>query len=86
MASHKCRNEVFISISRFRKVLKNEEENKQNKASPPAPPRRGRGVICFPLISTTVSHLHVYYHLYTDILHSMTHKIIALHMLNSIQI
>ena len=48
--------------------------------------RRGRGVICFPLIATTVSHLHVYYHLYTDILYSMTHKIIALHMLNSIQI
>ena len=46
----------------------------------------GGGVICFPIISTTESHLHVYYHLYTDILYSMTHKIIALHMLNSIQI
>ena len=51
----------------------------------PLPEERG-GMICFPIISTTVSHLHVYYHLYTDILHSMTHKIIVLHMLNSIQI
>ena len=63
-------------LSSFRKL------NEQR----PTVPRRGRGVICFPIISTTESHLHVYYHLYTDILHSMTHKIIALHMLNSIQI
>ena len=45
-----------------------------------------RGVICPPIVSITVRHLHVYYHLYTDILHSITHKIIALHVLNSIQI
>ena len=34
MASHKCRNGVFISIWRFCKVLKNEEENKQIKPLP----------------------------------------------------
>ena len=56
-----------------------------DKASPPTLSKE-RGVICPPIVSITVRHLHVYYHLYTDILHSITHKIIALHVLNSIQI
>ena len=52
----------------------------------PQPLSEEGGVICPPIVSITVRHLHVYYHLYTDILHSITHKIIALHVLNSIQI
>ena len=52
----------------------------------PQPLSKERGVMCSPIVSITVRHLHVYYHLYTDTLHSITHKIIALYMLNSIQI
>lgn len=36
MASHKCRNRVFISISRFCKVLKTRKKINKRKASPPA--------------------------------------------------